>query len=217
MSRNFFNRVEVDVPVQDPALRTRIVEKILAVQLADNTNAWVLEADGSYSPATRRDGEPRRSSQAEFMALSLGVASFAPAHAQGSSAPAATPATKTSTSTKTTTAIKAPAAMKATPAAAAAKVDINTATKEQLMALPGIGDAIADKIIAGRPFANKHQLVDKGLVNKGQYSKMTSHIIASGGMAPAAAKPVAMKTTTKVTGKGSKKVTTTKTEPAAGK
>ena len=74
MSRNFFNRVEVDVPVQDPALRTRIVEKILAVQLADNTNAWLLEADGSYSPATRRDGEARRSSQTEFMALSLGEA-----------------------------------------------------------------------------------------------------------------------------------------------
>jgi len=74
MSRNFFNRVEVDVPVQDPALRTRIVERILAVQLADNTNAWLLEPDGSYSRATRRDGEPRRSAQAEFMAFSLGEA-----------------------------------------------------------------------------------------------------------------------------------------------
>ena len=74
MSRNFFNRVEVDAPVQDPALRTRIVDKILAVHLADNTNAWLLESDGSYSRAPRREGEPRRSSQAEFMTLSLGEA-----------------------------------------------------------------------------------------------------------------------------------------------
>ena len=136
-------------------------------------------------------------------ALSIAMANFTPAHAQGST-PAAAPAPKAMTTTKTTTAMKAAPAAKAAPAE---KVDINTATKEQLMALPGIGDAIADKIIAGRPFANKHQLVDKGMVNKGQYAKMTSHIIASGGMA--SAKPAA---------KGATKTTTKTTKtPAAGK
>jgi competence protein ComEA len=128
-----------------------------------------------------------RKTMLAVVALSFAVANFTPAHAQGTAAPAATPAAKTTTTTKTTTATKAPAA---------AKVDINTATKEQLMSLPGIGDAIADKIIAGRPFANKHQLLDKGLVNKGQYAKMTSHIIASGGMSSPTTK-----TTTKTTKK----------------
>src|SRR5262245_23141493 len=58
------------------------------------------------------------------------------------------------------------------------KVDINSATKEDLMKLPGIGDAIADKIIAGRPFKTKGELLSKKIVNKGQYSKMRSLIIA---------------------------------------
>jgi polyphosphate kinase len=75
MSRNFFNRIEVVAPVQDAALKTRIIEKILKIELADNTKAWMLEPDGAYSHAVRREGEPARSSQAELMAISLGEAS----------------------------------------------------------------------------------------------------------------------------------------------
>jgi polyphosphate kinase len=72
MSRNFYNRVELVVPVEDEALRNRIVSQILAAQLADNTKAWLLDSEGGYTQAPRTDGEAKRDSQSEFMALALG-------------------------------------------------------------------------------------------------------------------------------------------------
>jgi polyphosphate kinase len=72
MSRNLFRRVEVVFPVLEPALRDRVINEILAAQLADNTKAWLLCPDGTYAPAVRAEGEPKRDSQAEFMALALG-------------------------------------------------------------------------------------------------------------------------------------------------
>jgi competence protein ComEA len=57
-------------------------------------------------------------------------------------------------------------------------VDINSATKEQLSALPGIGDKYSDKIIAGRPYANKSQLVSKKVLPQGVYNKISGMIVA---------------------------------------
>jgi competence protein ComEA len=57
-------------------------------------------------------------------------------------------------------------------------VDINSATKDQLSALPGIGDKYSDKIIAGRPYANKSQLVSKKVLPQGVYNKISSMIVA---------------------------------------
>jgi polyphosphate kinase len=72
MSRNLFRRVEVVFPVLDPALLDRVVNEILAAQLADNTKAWLLRSDGSYVHAIRNEGEPKHDAQSEFVAQSLG-------------------------------------------------------------------------------------------------------------------------------------------------
>jgi polyphosphate kinase len=49
MGRNLFRRIEVAFPVLDPVLKTRVIREGLEPYLADNQNAWVLAADGSYS------------------------------------------------------------------------------------------------------------------------------------------------------------------------
>ena len=57
-------------------------------------------------------------------------------------------------------------------------IDINSATKAELKAIPGIGDVYADKIMAGRPFTNKSQLLSKKIIPKPVYDKVKDLIIA---------------------------------------
>ena len=109
-------------------------------------------------------------------ALTLGLLTASPSMAQ-----TAQPAAK---SDKMAPAPKAdskmaPADSKMAPAAKDAKIDINTATKDELMAFNGIGDKYSDKIIAGRPYAKKDQLLSKNILPEATYKKIEAQIIAT--------------------------------------
>jgi competence protein ComEA len=57
-------------------------------------------------------------------------------------------------------------------------LDINTATAAQLKALPGMGDAYAARIIAGRPYTAKNQLTMRGILPAAAYEQIKPLIVA---------------------------------------
>jgi competence protein ComEA len=67
------------------------------------------------------------------------------------------------------------------------KIDVNSASKEELDALPGIGDAYAQKIIDGRPYRSKTDLVSKGVLPSPTYDKIKDQITARRGAKASAA------------------------------
>ena len=78
----------------------------------------------------------------------------------------------------------APAKTAAKPVTAAASphkndpLDINTASPDQLMQLPGVGQAYSKRIIDGRPYTAKNQLVTRGIVPKATYDAIAGEIVA---------------------------------------
>ena len=57
-------------------------------------------------------------------------------------------------------------------------IDLNSASKEVLMGLSGIGDAFAAKIIAGRPYRAKNELVSKNIIPAATFKKISAKVIA---------------------------------------
>lgn len=55
-------------------------------------------------------------------------------------------------------------------------VDLNSASKSQLMGLPGIDTSAADRIIAGRPYSSEHELLEKHIVSRDEYNKIADSI-----------------------------------------
>ena len=86
---------------------------------------------------------------------------------------------------------KAPAATSTDTSTKSKPLDINSASRDELDALPGIGKVYSQKIIDGRPYANKRQLVSKGILPQSVYDKISGNIIAKQATAKAntAAKP----------------------------
>jgi len=97
------------------------------------------------------------------LALALSIASLAQAQTSATPATPASPAKPATHAAKHTT---------------MAKVDLNTASKDELMKLSGVTDEIAEKIIAARPFKTKSELVSKKLVTRAEYAKLATHVTA---------------------------------------
>jgi DNA uptake protein ComE-like DNA-binding protein len=80
---------------------------------------------------------------------------------------------------------QAPATKKAAPQTTEKKaekkgsqIDLNSASKQDLMTLPGIGDAYAQKIIDNRPYRAKNELTQKKIIPQATYDKISGQIIA---------------------------------------
>ncbi|MCY2933736.1 MAG: polyphosphate kinase 1 [Planctomycetota bacterium] len=87
MPRNFRRRVELLFPIEDPRLKSRIVDGILGITLADNVKARLLQSDGTYVRAKPAPGEPKIRSQVEFQNMAREFSTGESIHVRGAIPP----------------------------------------------------------------------------------------------------------------------------------
>ena len=108
--------------------------------------------------------EMKRLSNFSIVVLTVFTAAFA--FGQAAPAPKSAPAPSTTAkSAPKTTALSSP-------------VDINSASMSELKSVPGIGDAYANKIMAGRPYKTKAQLKSRNILSDAVYEKVKGNLVA---------------------------------------
>jgi len=118
---------------------------------------------------------PRAASLPEMVLIVCLVALFGGAAFQGLRG---RPATAQTQATEAASSRTKPQTVAEKIAASKQLLDINTATADQLSALPGMGAAYAQRVITGRPYTAKNQLATRGILPKDEYERIRELIVA---------------------------------------
>jgi competence protein ComEA len=116
--------------------------------------------------------------QSVFIWTAMALLTASLAVGQGAAAKSKKAETTRTTTTTATTTQTSSTGSEAKSAAASAKLDINSASKDELEKLPGIGAVTAQKIIEGRPYRAKSDLVSRKIIGQSEYEKIKDQIIA---------------------------------------